>query len=190
MRPSRIVFAVAGAALLVTSCGHSSIVTESSPSSTDAQVSISPAPSASESVTMRMEFPTDEVAGNAVVEGSIVVNNYTGSPVTILDDGCAPKFGVVLANESVPAEPAFKMDCSTQPLVLPVGESHLPIRVQASYGMCSRDAESAQGRIPLCVGDTAFAPLPAGSYMATFVGRIPGVAPPAASPMQVTAAGP
>ena len=108
VRPSRLLVAVAGAALLVTSCGHSSIVTEDRPSSTEVQVSISPAPSANESVTMRMEFPTDEVTGNAVVEGSIVVNNHTGGPVSILDDGCAPKFGVVLANESVPAEPALK----------------------------------------------------------------------------------
>ena len=73
--------------------------------------------------------------------------------------------------------------------MLPVGESRIPIRVQASYGMCSKSAESADGRIPLCVGDTPYAPLPVGSYMATFVGRIPGVVPPAALPMQVTAAG-
>ena len=119
----------------------------------------------------------------------LVVNNSTGSPVTILDDGCAPKFRVVLANESVPAKAIFSLECSTQPLVLPVGESRLSIRVQASYGGCSRDAESADGRIPLCVGDTPYAPLPVGSYMATFVGRIPGVVPPEALSMQVTAAG-
>lgn len=190
VRPSRIVVAAVGAAFLVTACGESSIVTEVMPSSTEVQVSTAPAPAANEAVTMRMEFPTDEVAGDAAVEGSLVVNNHTEGPVTILDDGCAPKWVVVLANESVPAEAIFPMDCETQPLVLPVGESRLPIRVSPYYGGCSKSAESADGRIPLCVGDTPYAPLPVGSYVATFVGRVPGVAPPAAVPMQVTAAGP
>ncbi len=189
LRNRPLVTLIAAGYLLV-SCGSESagITPQSAPSATTSPPA-SPAPSANESVTMRMEFPTDEVAGNAVVEGWIVVNNSTGSPVAILEDGCAPKFRVVLANEYVPADAVFQADCSPQPLVLPVGESRLPIRVQASYGMCSRDAESADGRIPLCVGDTPYAPLPVGSYMATFVGRIPGVVPPEALSIQVTAAG-
>lgn len=118
----------------MTSCGKSPIVTEVMPSSTDVQVSVAPAPAANVAVTLRMEFPTDEVAGDAVVEGSLVVNNYTGGPVSISDGGCAPKFGVVLANESVPADAIFSTECSFQPLVLPVGESRLPIRVSPYYG--------------------------------------------------------
>ena len=124
------------------------------------------------------------MAGGATMRGYLIVNNSSSSPIESWDNGCSPKFGVYLTSSAVPGSIAFRMDCSTEPLTFPRGETRLPVTVVAGYPTCAQGA-SNNPQVPVCP-PTGMAPLPPDNYLATLGGSIPGMQTPTPVPIHVT----
>ncbi len=144
-------------------------------------------PSDSSGSTAQLELPTLVVQTGTQLHAFLVVSNNTGAPLHVLDNGCAPKWTVVLTNEAVPPSWAFTAECSLAPLELPVGETRLPVTITATYAFCTSVPSDtvASPPMPLCVNGRT-PPLPAGDYTTVLVGSIPEVASPAALPVTLT----
>ncbi len=142
------------------------------------------APPSASALTARFEFSASEVVGGATLDGFLIVTNSSTELIESMDQGCAPKFGVYLTSSTVAGSIAFRMDCLTQPMTFPPGETRLPVTVAAGYPACAQGA-SNNPQVPVCP-PTGLAPLPPGNYLATFGGSIPGMLAPTPVAMQVT----
>ena len=151
-----------------------------------AHVTDQPAPP--EAVQARIELSSDSVGSGGLLDGFVVIDNPTNQSLSILDNGCAPKWTVVLTNGSVPPVAVFRMDCQLGPLVIPPGESRLAVSIRASYSSCSGD--KATDWMPKCADSPPGGPpgLPPGQYLAVLGGNIPGIPVPPQVPVTVTPA--
>lgn len=145
-------------------------------------------PAPSQAIQSRIELSSDTVETGAALEGFVVIDNPTNESLNILDNGCAPKWTVVLTNGSVPPLAVFRMDCQAGPLVIPPGESRLTVSILASYNSCT--ADNATDGMPICLDSPPGGPpgFPPGQYFAVLGGNIPGIPVPQQVPVMVTPA--
>ncbi|GIU90736.1 MAG: hypothetical protein KatS3mg010_1835 [Acidimicrobiia bacterium] len=118
-------------------------------------------------VTARLELETTTVVQGGTIDGELVVQNGSGSPVTLGED-CETFWTVVLTNDAVPPSYAFPLPCSRPPSIA-VGETRLAFTVPASYGACT-NGDDRDAHLPKCLADGSPPPLPPGEYEAVIVG--------------------
>ncbi len=137
------------------------------------------------SVTTRIEIPETIEAGQEF-EAALVIDNSSGHELSILVNGCQPKWSIGLMNESHPADQAFAANCSPSPFVAPIGRTRFAIKNQASASSCTPNG-AGDAATPKCING-GLPPLPPGEYQAVLTGSLPGIPNPAPVTIHVVAA--
>jgi hypothetical protein len=138
-----------------------------------------------DNVITRIEVPHTIVAGEEF-EAVLVIDNNSGRELGILNDGCQPKWSIVLTNETNPAVHAFTWACQLSPLIAQIGQTRFAIKNRASLSVCSQD-DVGDASIPKCLADGSQPPLLPGEYRAILVGALPGIPNPTPVTVQVVA---
>jgi hypothetical protein len=137
------------------------------------------------SVATRIEIP-DPILGGQEFTATLVVENNGDHELSILVNGCQPKWSIALTNESHPPDQAFTADCPTAPFVAPIGTTRFAITNRAIASSCTPNGVGTAAT-PKCING-GIPPLPPGEYLAVLIGSIPGIPNPAPVPIHVVAA--
>jgi hypothetical protein len=162
---------IAGAATAVATTRNDSAEVVVAPTSTTI-------PTVRHGVSARVELPSDTIVSGSKVEGTIVVENDTGTPIPeagppihqIGRVGCGQQWTVALGNDDVHPAIAFPSIGCLMPSneTLPVGTSRWPFELQAvDWSLCSLPGEPSQPPTRTCPS-TGESPLPAGDYRTEF----------------------
>jgi hypothetical protein len=76
-------------------------------------------------VTARIDLPSTRLRSASTVKGRLVLTNSGDLPVD-LNQGCTPKWEVVLGKGPKPPGVAFTLECGVEPFVVPPGTTRLP----------------------------------------------------------------
>lgn len=156
------------------------------PEASGDEVSTSTEDISTEPATSRIELEGDQLRAGGELDGALVVDNPTDTDLEVLDQGCAPKWNVILVGGPLESDAAFTFDCLIKPLIVPPGESRFPITVHASVRRCMPPG-TAEAGVPTCASTLdRMPPVPEGDYEAVFVGSLPGIAAPSPIPLVVT----
>ena len=79
-------------------------------------------------VTARLELPSTRLRAGSTIHGKLVLTNSGDLPVD-LNQGCTPKWVVVLGRGTRPPGVAFSLDCGVEPFVVKPGTSTRPFEL-------------------------------------------------------------
>jgi hypothetical protein len=82
-------------------------------------------------VTAELVLPSTRVAPGTPLRGTLVLTNR-GDHAVDLNDGCAPKWDVVLGRGRTPPGVAFSMECSPAPFRVAPGTTERKFRVDTT----------------------------------------------------------
>ena len=80
-------------------------------------------------VTARIALSSTRLPARSTVKGHLVLTNSGDRPVD-LNQGCAPKWDVVLGRGAHPPGVAFSLECGPEPFVVKPGTTRLPFELQ------------------------------------------------------------
>ena len=104
-------------------------------------------------MTARLELPSTRLRAGSTVHGKLVLTNSGDLPVD-LNQGCTPKWEVVLGRGPRPPGVAFTLDCGVEPFVVKPGTSKLPFELAVGRKRSGRYRRVPGGERP-CVPDGA-----------------------------------
>ncbi len=135
-------------------------------------------PVARHGVSARVELPSDTIISGSKVEGTIVVENDTGKPISRSGkDGCGQQWAVALGNDQVRPDIVFAAVCMPSTETFPVGTSRWPFELQAvDQSPCSLPGQPSQPPTRTCQPGTD-TPLPTGDYRTEFFGGLKALNP-------------
>jgi hypothetical protein len=141
-------------------------------------------------LSVRIELPSHTLVSGSSLNGTLVVDNPTSTPIDLSPQNCWQKWAVTLETSSFVNEPLYAQDCRTGPWLVAPGTTRWRFTVVGTYYHCSQSAHPLRGE-PRCPpgSNTNTPPLPPGDYSAVLVADSPGFlldAPPV--PVQVVAA--
>jgi hypothetical protein len=162
---------IAGAAAAVASTRDDSVEVVVAPTSTTI-------PGARHGVSARVDLPSDTIVSGSTVEGTIVVENDTGKPISRADNnGCGQPWAVALGNDRVHPNILFPLVCMPSTETFPVGTSRWPFELQAvDQSPCSLPGQPSDPPTRTCEPG-ADTPLPAGDYRTEFFGGLKALNP-------------
>jgi hypothetical protein len=108
---------------------------------------------------VRLELPGRKVTAGALLNGTLVLTNRTGTVMTV--SGCGTAFDVYLSNAAVHPDRSQRTLC-LQTFRFRAGVSRLPFQVPTTYPGCSPVPDGVH---PTCVASGP-PPLPPGTYQA------------------------
>jgi hypothetical protein len=80
-------------------------------------------------VTARIALPSTRVAARSTVRGHLVLTN-SGDQAVDLNQGCTPKWEVVLGRGTRPPGVAFSLECGVEKFIVKPGTTRLPFDLQ------------------------------------------------------------
>ena len=86
-------------------------------------------PIAAGTVTARIALPSTRLPARSTVHGHLVLTNSGDRPVD-LNQGCTPKWDVVLGRGTRPPDVAFTLDCGATKFVVPPGTTRLAFELR------------------------------------------------------------
>jgi len=147
----------------------------------------SPPPPA-DMISAWLDAPTTVVSGTAT-SATVLVHNGSGRELVF--SGCSAPYGIDLSSPSYSGV-SMRPSC-IQRFRLPVGTSRWPVRIDASYPMCTSMPTADTGQVACTTapdGTTTPPGVPAGSYSAVAVAVATGWLPPTPPvPIEVLPAG-
>jgi hypothetical protein len=116
-------------------------------------------------VKARIELPSDTIKAGTDEQGTLVIENGTGTAVSVSDkNGCALPWDVLLGNDKVHQPLVRTAICSAKKGLIPPGETRWTFRLSGSYVACVTGGSRPGNELPPC------GPLPVGDYRAELVG--------------------
>ena len=80
-------------------------------------------------VTARISLPSTRLPARSTVKGHLVLTNPGKRPID-LNQGCTPKWDVLLGRGARPPEIAFSLECGVEPFVVKPGATRLPFELR------------------------------------------------------------
>lgn len=119
------------------------------------------------SLDVRIKLNATIIRAGHVVSGTAIISNIVGHPLLIAAcNGTWLQVG--LTNAKIAYDPFWTACLSSPGTTVPVGTTHIPIKVQTAYSQCTGDARSVTVQTPACLNTrhgTPMPPLPPGRYM-------------------------
>jgi hypothetical protein len=104
-------------------------------------------------VTARISLPATRLPARSTVHGHLVLTNSGDRPVD-LNQGCTPKWEVLLGRGAEPPGGVFTAECSPEPFVVKPGTTRLPFDLRVGRRRPGR------ARAFLVASDPSFPPAP------------------------------